>query len=194
MVVKRYWQIFYLKKITMDITIILNKLQEKQDLTEKEAKLLLSEIIKGTVTPVQTASILTALRMKGETSDEIVGFIKTMKQNMIRVLASNAIDVCGTGGDNTGTFNISTTVAFVVAGAGIKVAKHGNRAASSTCGSADVLEKIGINLQLSPQQAQEIFRKVGMVFLFAPLFHPAMKNVVTVRTELKTRTVFNFVL
>ena len=171
---------------------LLNKLISKQNLTTEETQLFLNEVIKGVATPARIGAILIALRMKGETPDEIIGFIKAMRENMVHVNASNAIDVCGTGGDSSGTFNISTAVAFVVAGAGVRVAKHGNRAASSKCGSADVLEELGVNLQLSPQQAEEIFNKVGMVFLFAPLFHPSMKNVVAVRKELKVRTVFNY--
>jgi len=171
---------------------LLNKLISKQNLTTEETQLFLNEVIKGVATPARIGAILIALRMKGETPDEIIGFIKTMRENMVHVNASNAIDVCGTGGDSSGTFNISTAVAFVVAGAGVRVAKHGNRAASSKCGSADVLEELGVNLQLSPQQAEEVFNKVGMVFLFAPLFHPSMKNVVAVRKELKVRTVFNY--
>ncbi len=175
----------------MDTTNILNKLVMRENLTTEHAQAFLNGVIQGTITPVQIAAALIALRMKGETSDEIVGFIAAMRENMVPVHASNAIDVCGTGGDGSGTFNISTAVAFVVAGAGVNVAKHGNRAASSTCGSADVLEQLGVNLQLSSAQAQEVFYKVRMVFLFAPLFHPAMKNLVTVRKELNTRTVFN---
>ena len=171
---------------------LLNKLISKQNLTTEETQLFLNEVIKGVATPARIGAILIALRMKGETPDEIIGFIKAMRENMVHVNASNAIDVCGTGGDSSGTFNISTAVAFVVAGAGVRVAKHGNRAASSKCGSADVLEELGVNLQLSPQQAEEVFNKVGMVFLFAPLFHPSMKNVVAVRKELKVRTVFNY--
>ena len=176
----------------MEDTNLLNKLISKQNLTTEETQLFLNEVIKGVATPARIGAILIALRMKGETPDEIIGFIKAMRENMVHVNASNAIDVCGTGGDSSGTFNISTAVAFVVAGAGVRVAKHGNRAASSKCGSADVLEELGVNLQLSPQQAEEVFNKVGMVFLFAPLFHPSMKNVVAVRKELKVRTVFNY--
>jgi len=176
----------------MGNTNLLNKLISKQNLTTEETQLFLNDVIKGVATPAQIGAILIALRMKGETPVEIVGFIKAMRENMIHVNASNAIDVCGTGGDSSGTFNISTAVAFVVAGAGVKVAKHGNRAASSKCGSADVLEGLGVNLQLSPQQAEEVFNKAGMVFLFAPNFHPSMKNVIAVRKELKVRTVFNY--
>lgn len=176
----------------MDTTNILNKLVKKEDLTTEETQKFLNDVMQGVATPAQIGAILIALRIKGETTDEIVGFIKAMRGNMITVNAPDAIDVCGTGGDSSGTFNISTAVAFVVAGVGVKVAKHGNRAASSKCGSADVLEQLGINLQLTPQQVEEVFDKVAMVFLFAPLFHPALKNLVTVRKELKIRTVFNF--
>ena len=176
----------------MDVTKILNKLIQKENLTEEESKVVLMGVIDGSIPPVQTAAILVALRMKGESVEEIRGFIKVMRQNMVGVKANFAIDVCGTGGDGSNSFNISTAVSFVVAGAGIKVAKHGNRAASSKCGSADVLEELGVNINLSAQQASEIIKKVGMVFLFAPLFHPATKNVVAVRKELKIRTVFNF--
>lgn len=176
----------------MDTASILNELINKQNLTTEKTQLFLTEVMKGITTPAQIGAIFTALRMKGETPDEIVGFIKAMRENMIRINVSNAIDVCGTGGDGSSTFNISTAVAFVVAGTGVKVAKHGNRAASSKCGSADVVEELGVNLQLSSQQAEKVFHKAGMVFLFAPLFHPAMKNVATVRKELQIRTVFNF--
>ena len=176
----------------MDTTYILNKIIKKKDLLAEETQLFLNDVIKGALSPAQIGAILVALRMKGESSKEIVGFIKTMRKNMINVKATGAIDVCGTGGDGSGTFNISTAVAFVIAGAGVKVVKHGNRAASSKCGSADVLEHLGINLQLSPKHAESVFNKVGMVFLFAPLFHPAMKNLVSVRKELKTKTIFNF--
>lgn len=176
----------------MNTADMLNRLIEKQSLTSEEAEIFLNDVMQDKISPAQLGAILVALRMKGESSEEIVGLIKAMRKNMIRVKAHNAIDVCGTGGDGRGTFNISTAVAFVVAGAGVKVAKHGNRAASSKCGSADVLEELGINLQLSSQEAEDVLNKVGMVFLFAPLFHPAMKNVVAVRKELKIRTVFNF--
>ncbi|MDP3724950.1 MAG: anthranilate phosphoribosyltransferase [Nanoarchaeota archaeon] len=176
----------------MDTTNILNTLIERKNLTAEEARLFLNEVAKGLITPAQIGAALVALRMKGESPDEIVGFINAIRENMVRVNAKNAIDVCGTGGDGGGTFNISTAVAFVVAGAGAKVVKHGNRAASSKCGSADVLEKLGVHFHLSLEQAEEVFNNAGMVFLFAPLFHPAMKNVVAVRNDLKIRTVFNF--
>ena len=148
--------------------------------------------MKGNISPVILSAIFAAIRTKGETIDEIFGFIQTMRQNMVHVNIDNAIDVCGTGGDASNSFNISTAVAFVVAGTGVKVAKHGNRAASSQCGSADVLEELGVNIDLMPQQTEKVFKKIGIVFLFAPLYHPALKNVVKIRKELKIRTIFNF--
>jgi anthranilate phosphoribosyltransferase len=130
--------------------------------------------------------------MKGETPEEIVGFIRAMRKNMIPVALPGAIDICGTGGDGKSTFNISTAVAFVLAGAGVKIAKHGNRSASSRCGSADVLEALGVTIALNPKQAEAVFAKTGLVFLFAPLYHPALKQVMGVRKELAIRTIFNF--
>jgi len=172
-------------------TEILNKLVEKKDLTVSEAREFLNGVVSGDITGVQAGAILTALRMKGESTEEIVGLVEEMRLKMLKVQAKGAIDIVGTGGDGSGTFNISTTAAFVAAGAGAKVAKHGNRAASSRSGSADVLEALGVNIQLNPEQAEEVLRTTGMVFLSAPMFHPSMKNVVTVRKELKIRTVFN---
>ena len=176
----------------MDAVVLLNKLVEKIDLTAEEAQRFLVAVMKGEVDPPMIAAILTALRMKGESAQEIVGFIKAMRANMLTVRVKDAVDVCGTGGDGAGTLNISTAAAFVIAGAGVGVAKHGNRAASSQVGGADVLEELGVNIQLNPQQAEQVFNNVGMVFLFAPLFHPATKQVVQVRKQLKIRTVFNF--
>ncbi|TSC87124.1 MAG: anthranilate phosphoribosyltransferase [Parcubacteria group bacterium Gr01-1014_8] len=170
---------------------LLKKLVEKKDLTVSESEQFLLEVMKGGVSPTCIASILVALRMKGESVDEIVGFLRAMRANMLKVNAPDAIDIVGTGGDGSGTFNISTTAAFVVAGVGVKVAKHGNRAASSKCGSADVLEALGVNIQLTKEQAEEVFKNVGLVFMMAPLYHPAMKEVAAVREELKIRTVFN---
>jgi anthranilate phosphoribosyltransferase len=175
----------------MNPTDILYKLVQKKNLSAAETSSLLKGIMGGTTSPVLTAAILTALRMKGETTEEVVGLVQAMRGAMVPVNAPEAMDIVGTGGDGSGTFNISTTTAFVVAGAGVKVAKHGNRAASSKCGSADVLEALGVNINLTALQAQEIFRKVGFVFMLAPLFHPATKNVVIVRKELKIRTIFN---
>ncbi len=177
----------------MNELTILNKLLDLQNLTTEEITYLFTAMADGTLSAVYIAAILTALRMKKETDEEISGFITAMRSHMVPVnVPKNAIDVCGTGGDNANTFNISTAVAFVVAGAGVPVAKHGNRAASSKCGSADVLEKLGIHITLSPKQAAQILNKTGMVFLFAPSYHPALKPIGAVRKELKIRTIFNF--
>ncbi|MBI5456899.1 anthranilate phosphoribosyltransferase [Candidatus Kaiserbacteria bacterium] len=176
---------------------LLKKLSERKDLTAAEAEGFLLEIMKGLpaqaggADPMLVASILVALRVKGESVEEIVGFLRAMRANMVKVNAPGAIDVVGTGGDGLGTFNISTVSSFVAAGAGAKIAKHGNRAASGKCGSADVLEALGAHIQLTKEQAEEVYRKVGFVFLMAPLFHPAMKEVGPIRKQLKIRTIFN---
>lgn len=175
----------------MDTTLILNSLIARKDLSEKEAGEFLERIMDGRVSPVQAGAILTALRMKGESSSEVLGLIKTMRAKMLTVSAPDAIDIVGTGGDGSGTFNISTASAFVARGAGVKVAKHGNRAASSRCGSADVLEALGVKIELTPEQAQRVFEAAGIVFMFAPIYHASMKQVVAVRRELKVRTIFN---
>ena len=184
-------------KRDMDSKQLLNNLFDGKDLTSKEAEFLLEKIIRGELTSSQVAGFLIGLRTKGETVEEIVGLIKGMRKHMIEVRSAkfevrSSIDVCGTGGDGVGAFNISTAVAFVVAACGINVAKHGNRAASSKCGSADVLEALGVHIMVTPQQAAEVLQKVGMVFLFAPLFHPAMKQIAPIRKKLGVRTVFNF--
>lgn len=178
--------------MTMNTKALMNKLVDGNDLSQKEASFLLEKIIDGELNPIQSAAFLVSLRTKGETGQEILGFIETMRKHMIKIHAPKAVDIVGTGGDGVGTFNISTASGFVVAGGGIAVAKHGNRATSSKCGSADVLEALGVNINLTPQQAEKIFKKVGMVFLFAPLFHPAMKQIGPVRIELGLRTIFNF--
>ncbi|MCB1022717.1 MAG: anthranilate phosphoribosyltransferase [Acidobacteria bacterium] len=174
----------------------LHKAVGREHLTEREASAALEEILEGEVDPAVTAGLLTALRMKGETVDEIVGFARAMRSHAAKVepkavTPSQLVDTCGTGGDGRNTFNISTASAFVVAGAGAAVAKHGNRSISSQCGSADVLEALGANVQLTPEQAAEAIDTVGVGFLFAPLIHPAMKHVQPVRRALKMRTVFN---
>lgn len=176
----------------MNSLILLNKLTNGCDLTQKEASFLLEEIIAGKLNPMQSAAVLVALKTKGESVNEVIGFIKTMRKHMKKINAPDALDIVGTGGDNSGTFNISTATSLVVAGMGIPIAKHGNKAASSKCGSADVLETLGVNIDLTAKQAEEVFKKVGMVFLFAPLFHPAMKQIGPVRKELRIRTIFNF--
>ncbi len=163
-----------------------------RSLTMEEAASVMEEIMGGEVTPAQFGAFVTALRLKGETADEIAGMAKTMRAKAIPVkVAMPVVDTCGTGGDGSGTFNISTTAAFVVAGAGLKVAKHGNRAMSSHCGSADVLEALGVKIELTAEQVQKSLEKVGMGFMFAPAFHPAMKYAAAPRREIGIRTVFN---
>lgn len=176
---------------TMKTKILLNKLVDGNDLSCQEASFLLEQIIAGQLPAMQTAAVLISLRTKGETTEEILGFIKTMRKYMLKITAPRAIDIVGTGGDLSGTFNISTASSLVTAGAGIPVAKHGNRAISGKCGSADVLESLGVNISLAPKQAEKVFKKVGLVFLFAPLYHPSLKQIALIRKELGVRTIFN---
>lgn len=169
------------------------KLLQGRSLTYNEAHRLFNYIIDGSVSDVQMASFLTLFKLKGETTNEIHGFVQGMRDHMIKISHRGVVvDTCGTGGDGSNSFNISTTVAFVVAGAGVAVAKHGNKAASSKCGSADVLESLGVNIMLMPNEAEAVLNKVGMVFLFAPLYHAALKPLVLVRKELGFPTIFNF--
>jgi anthranilate phosphoribosyltransferase len=148
--------------------------------------------MEGTATPAQFGAFVTALRCKGETVEEIAGLAKTMRAKALRVhIAEPVVDTCGTGGDGSGTFNISTTTAFVAAACGLKVAKHGNRAMSSQCGSADVLEALGVRIDLNPAQVQQCLEEIGIGFMLAPVFHPAMKFAAGPRKEVGIRTVFN---
>jgi len=161
-------------------------------LTAEEAASVMEEIMRGEATPAQIGAFVTALRLKGETVDEIVGLASVMRAKATRVMtAGPVIDIVGTGGDGLHTFNISTTAAFVVAGAGLNVAKHGNRAMSSQCGSADVLEASGVRIDLNAEQVQRCLQEVGIGFMFAPTFHPAMKYAAAPRREIGIRTVFN---
>ncbi len=167
---------------------------EGTDLNEEESSRAMEFIMTGEVPPAQIASFITALRMKGETIFEITGFAKAMRKNAVRIETNPnqpVIDTCGTGGDGTGTFNISTAVAFVVAGGGCVVAKHHNRSVSSRCGSADVLEALGIDPDLSPQKVELALKEFGLAFLFAPRFHPATRYAVGPRRDIGIRTVFN---
>lgn len=179
----------------MDIQQAVEGLVAGRDLQADEAQAVMNQIMKGEASDAQIGGYLTALRIKGETRDEIVGSARAMRANATRVPTgldgAELLDTCGTGGDGSGTFNISTTVAFVAAGAGVKVAKHGNRAASSLAGSADVLAALGVNLDLSPEQVGRCIEEVGIGFLFAIQLHPAMKHAIGPRRELKMRTVFN---
>jgi len=171
----------------------LAKIVSGSDLTMAEARAVMEEIMQGQATQAQIGAFLTALRMKGETADEIAGCAQAMRENAIEVKPKQKVlvDTCGTGGDNSGTFNISTTVAFVAAGAGLAVAKHGNRSVSSRCGSADLLQTLGVNLELSAEQVARCIDEIGIGFLFAPMLHPAMKHALGPRQELGLRTIFN---
>ena len=161
-------------------------------LSMEEASAVMQEIMEGQATPSQLSAFVTALSIKGETMDEITGLARIMRAKALRVESdSETIDIVGTGGDRAGTFNISTTAAFIAAGAGLKVAKHGNRAASSQSGSADVLEALGVRLDLTPQQVSACLEEVGIAFMFAQAFHPAMKYVGGTRREIGIPTVFN---
>jgi anthranilate phosphoribosyltransferase len=166
-----------------------------EHLTVEEASSALSTIMTGQATDAQIAGILIAMRAKGETVDELVGFARTMREHGIKLHIEDpyAIDMCGTGGDCSGTFNISTLASFVVAGAGVTVAKHGNRSVSSQSGSADVLTALGVNIQCSAETVQTCINRIGIGFLFAPLFHPAMKHAAKPRMELGVRSIFNMV-
>jgi anthranilate phosphoribosyltransferase len=174
---------------------VLPKLLRREHLTQAEAESAMTDIMGGTATPAQIGGYLIALRMKGETVDEITGSARAMRAHATRVTPAHSgrplFDTAGTGGDGAGTFNVSTAAAFVIAGTGRAVAKHGNRAASSACGSADVLSALGVNLELTPEQVAQCIDEVGIGFLFAPKFHPAMKHAVGPRKELGQRTIFN---
>ncbi len=168
------------------------KLINRENLCVEESEAAMGTIMRGEATPAQIGAFLIALRMKGEAIPEIVGCARAMRQVMQRVpYRGNAVDTCGTGGDGACTFNLSTAAAFVVAGAGAPVAKHGNRAVSSPSGSADVLAALGIELPLTPEQAARALEEIGFAFLFAPAFHPAMKHAIGPRREIGVRTIFN---
>jgi len=185
----------------------IGKVSQKIDLSENEMRSVFEDIMSGNATYSQIGAFITALRMKGETVDEIVGAAQVMREKSLKIrIKDNLVDLdredinidketmmdtCGTGGSGTNTFNISTTVAFIVAACGVKVAKHGNRAMSSLCGSADVLERLGINLDVSAEKVEECLRDIGIGFLFAPLFHQAMKYAIIPRKEIGIRTIFN---
>lgn len=165
-----------------------------RSLSEDEAAAVMRDIMSAEATPAQIGAFLVALRLKGETVDEITGMARVMREHALTVLVDDVpalVDTCGTGGDASGTFNVSTAVAFVVAAAGAPVAKHGNRAMTSACGSADVLEALGAKIDLDPQQVARCIREVGIGFMFAQSFHPAMKHVAGPRREIGVRTVFN---
>lgn len=171
----------------------ISKVVERVDLTEAEAEAVMREIMEGVATPAQIASYITALRMKGESVSEITGSARVMREKVSRVCVNDplVVDTCGTGGDQMQTFNISTAAALIVAGRGVTVAKHGNRSVSSACGSADVLKAIGVQIDLPPDRVEACINEIGIGFLFAPLFHEAMKHAVLPRRETGIRTIFN---
>lgn len=174
----------------------LHRMAVREDLSEEQAHAVMLEILQGKSTPALTAAFLTALRMKGETVSEVTGFARAMRASAVRVQPSRTrperlVDTCGTGGDGGTTFNISTAAALVAAGAGLSIAKHGNRSISSQCGSADVLEACGVNVNLTAGQTAKSIDAIGIGFLFAPSMHPAMRHAGPVRRELGMRTVFN---
>jgi anthranilate phosphoribosyltransferase len=182
----------------MNIKEAIGKVVQKEDLTEEEMVDVMNEIMGGKATNAQIGSFITALRMKSETVEEITGAVRVMRAKATPISSGvdvNAgeilVDTCGTGGDGSGTFNVSTTTAFVVAGAGVPVAKHGNRSVSSSCGSADVLEAAGVALNISAEQISKCIQEVGIGFLFAPALHGAMKYAIGPRKEMGIRTIFN---
>lgn len=170
----------------------IHKLAKKQDLTFEESEAVMNEIMNGKATPVQMSSYLTALSLKGETIDEITGSASGMRANCIKLLHNmNVLEIVGTGGDGANSFNISTTSSIIISACGVPVAKHGNRAASSKCGAADVLEALGVNINVSPEKSQQLLSDINICFLFAQNYHIAMKYVAPIRKELGIRTVFN---
>ena len=170
----------------------IEQLLQGTPLNREQARNVMDQVMAGEATPVQIAGLLIALRANGETVEEMAGFVDSMRARATPLrLPEGAIDTCGTGGDRAGTFNISTAAALVAAGAGVPVAKHGNRAASSRCGSADVLEALGVEITLGARGVESCIREAGMGFCFAPTFHPAMRYAGPARRELGVRTVFN---
>jgi anthranilate phosphoribosyltransferase len=172
----------------------IKKLIDGTNLTFEESQEIMREVMSGKATNAHIAALLTALRMKGETVEELIAFATVMRERCRRIhpsVAGRLVDTCGTGGDKIKTFNISTTAAFVVAGAGVAIAKHGNRSVTSKSGSADVLERLGLNLNMEPEAVQGTIEQVGVGFMFAPAFHPAMKYAIQPRREIGIRTLFN---
>ena len=177
---------------------ILKKIDAGEDLTRAAADGVMEQILSGAATDTQIVKLLSGLQIKGETVDELVGFATAMRRHATKIFPSNyarhsepLVDTCGTGGDAKGTFNVSTAAAFVVAGAGVRVAKHGNRSISSKCGSADVLEELGVRIDLEPEQVARCIDEIGIGFLFAPAMHAATRHAMRARREMRGRTVFN---
>ncbi|MBF0147617.1 MAG: anthranilate phosphoribosyltransferase [Magnetococcales bacterium] len=177
----------------MNLVAAITKLLDHQDLSQEEARSVMERIMTGEATPAQIAAYVIALRMKGETVDELAGSAQAMRDQAVKVVVAGAplIDTCGTGGDGRGTFNISTTAAFVVAACGVTVAKHGNRSISSKCGSADLLKALGVKIEVTPDVVARCLSEAGIGFLFAPSHHGAMKHAAQPRKELGVRTIFN---
>lgn len=179
----------------MSLLPYLHRVMNKESLTAGDARLAMASILEGQASTAQIAAFATALRMKGETPDELLGLALAMRDSAVKVehgvTGEPVLDTCGTGGDNQGTLNVSTIAAFVVAGAGVRVAKHGNRSMSSLCGSADLLEALGACIVMRPEDMGRAIREIGFGFLFAPALHPAMRHAQPARAELKTRTAFN---
>ncbi len=172
---------------------VLQKLLDHQDLAADEMGMIFDHLMEGSLTPAQIGALLVLLRMKGESIDELTGAALSMRRHAVLIDTGGTavVDTCGTGGDQQGTFNISTAAAFVVAGADVPVAKHGNRAVTSRCGSADVLAALGVRIDAPPEVMEECIREIGIGFLYAPVMHPAMKQVAPLRRELGVRTIFN---
>jgi anthranilate phosphoribosyltransferase len=178
--------------VTDEVRALIGKVATGAALTREEAANAFEQVMSGEATPSQMGGLLMALRVRGETVEEITGAVSAMRAKMLRVSAPpDAVDVVGTGGDASGSFNISTCAALIVAGAGVPIAKHGNRALSSRSGAADVLSALGVNINLTPNDIGRCIREAGIGFMFAPAHHPAMKNVAATRVELGTRTIFN---
>ncbi|NPA54513.1 MAG: anthranilate phosphoribosyltransferase [Aquificae bacterium] len=172
----------------------IKKITSRKDLTKEEVKDLFNKLMEGQATDAQIGAILTGLKMKGETVEEISAAADIMREKAVKVPVKDKtklVDTCGTGGDKVDTFNVSTITAFVIAGAGAKVAKHGNRSVSSKCGSADIMEALGVKIEMQPEEAAKAIEEIGLGFLFAPIYHPAMKNVIRQRREIGIRTIFN---
>ncbi|OED35751.1 anthranilate phosphoribosyltransferase [PVC group bacterium (ex Bugula neritina AB1)] len=180
----------------MTLKPFIRKILNKDNLTQDEAKEAISILISGKENPLQIVAFLTSLSMKDLAEEEIVGFVQVMRSNMLSIqpkISSHLIDNCGTGGDSSGTFNISTVSSFVIAGAGVTVAKHGNKSISSKSGSSDVIQKLGVPINLSAEESLQNLDTHGIAFLFAPTFHPAAKNISHIRQELNFRTLFNLI-
>ena len=172
---------------------LIEKLGRREDLSTEEAAQAMAVIMRGEAAPAQVAGLLVGLAMKGERPTELVGFARTMRAEAVALSApiADVFDTCGTGGDRSGTFNISTAAAIVIAACGVRVAKHGNRSVSSLCGSADVLEALGVNVAAAPDVVERCLRDIGLAFFFAPTFHPAMRHAAQARRDLGVRTAFN---